>query len=103
MKELFVLVGFAEIVLVIFMQWQYYLKKIIITFAISSLLIGLLLFVQGGLQNNTSLIVLAVLTLLVRFFFIPYYMLSHLGKVYKEKNPNRLSLRGYQLLFPFSL
>ncbi len=98
MKELFVLVGFAEIVLVIFMQWQYYLKKIIVTFAISSLLIGLLLFVQGGLQNNTSLIVLAALTLLVRFFFIPYYMLSHLEKVYKEKNPKQVVSTGTSIV-----
>ncbi len=103
MKELFILVGFAEIVLVIFMQWQYYLKKIIVTFAISSLLIGLLLFVQGGLQNNTSLIVLAALTLAVRFFFIPYFMLSHLGKVYKEKNPKQVISTGASIVISLLL
>ncbi len=103
MKDLFIFVGFAEIVLVIFMQWQYFLKKIIVTFALSSLLIGLLLFVQGGLQNNTSLIVLAILTLAVRFFFIPYYMLSHLGKVYKEKNPKQVIPTGASIVISLLL
>ena len=103
MKELFILVGFAEIVLVIFMQWQYYLKKIIVTFAFSSLLIGLLLFVQGGMQNNMSLIILAVLTLVVRFFFIPYFMLKHLGKFYKEKNPKQVVSTGASIIISFLL
>jgi len=103
MKEIFVLVSFLQVILIIFMQWQYYLKKIIITFALSSLSVGVLLFIQGSLENNVSLIILAFLTLFVRFFFIPWFMLTRLGKLYKEKDPKQVVSTGASIIVSFVL
>ncbi|WP_022670950.1 hypothetical protein [Hippea alviniae] len=90
MKDVYLIIGFLQIVLVIFMQWQVYLKKIIMTFAISSISIAFFLFANGVYLNNTSLLVLAFLTIAVRGLFIPGYMLKKLNSYYKDREPKHV-------------
>ncbi|WP_035589163.1 hypothetical protein [Hippea jasoniae] len=87
MKEFYMIIGFAQILLVIFMQWQIYLKKFVLTFAFSSLLIALFLFANGIYKNSIELLILAALTLLVRAFFIPAYILKKIGTPFKARQP----------------
>lgn len=90
MKELYLIVGFAQIVFVIFMQWQIYLKKIILTFALSSIIIAAFLFLDGIMLNSTNLLILGTLTITIRGFFIPRYMLKMLNSAYKEREPRHI-------------
>ncbi len=90
MKELYLIVGFAQIVFVIFMQWQIYLKKIILTFALSSIIIAAFLFLDGIMLNSTNLLILGTLTITIRGFFIPRYMLKMLNLAYKEREPRHI-------------
>ncbi len=80
MKEAFIIVGFLEITLAIFMQWQIYLKKIVTTFSISSYAISIFLAVDGIVLNNTNLLVLSALTAVIRGFFIPHFIRKKLNK-----------------------
>ncbi len=90
MKDIYLIVGFLQIVFVIFMQWQVYLRKIIITFAISSIAIALFLFSNGTYLNSTNLIILAFLTITVRGVFIPGFMLKRLKTAYKDREPKHV-------------
>ncbi len=90
MKDVYLIVGFLQIVFVIFMQWQVYLRKIIITFALSSAAIAVFLFVNGTYLNSINLIILAFLTIAVRGVFIPYYMLKKLKAPYKDREPRNV-------------
>ena len=74
MRETFALVGFFEILMVLFMQWEIYTKKIITTFSISSYIIALFLFYLGIVQNSPYVIALSLISAFVRGFFIPWYM-----------------------------
>ncbi len=74
MKETFIMVGFLEITLVIFIQWQIYLRKIVATFSLSSYAISIFLFVDGVILNNGNLLILSALTAVVRGFFIPFFI-----------------------------
>jgi len=74
MRETFALVGFFEILMVLFMQWEIYTKKIITTFSISSYVIALFLFYLGIVQNSPYVITLSVISAFVRGFFVPWYM-----------------------------
>ncbi len=85
MKDVYLIVGFLQIVLIIFMQWQIYLKKIIITFAVSSFAIAVFLFVNGTILNSMNLLILASLTIVIRGVFIPLYMLKKLNTQYRER------------------
>lgn len=85
MKDIYLIVGFLQIVLIIFMQWQIYLKKIIITFAVSSFAIAVFLFVNGTILNSMNLLILASLTIVIRGVFIPFYMLKKLNTQYRER------------------
>ncbi len=85
MKDIFLIVGFLEIVLVIFMQWQIYLKKIVNTFSVSSYAISIFLFADGIVLNNTNLLILATLTAAVRGFFIPYFIKKRFKEHYLER------------------
>ncbi len=73
-NEVFALVGFFEIVLILFMQWETYTKKIITTFSISSYVVAAFLFYLGARQEAPYVLVLALITAFVRGFFIPWYM-----------------------------
>ncbi len=74
MEKFFALIGFFEILLVLFMQWEVYTKKIITTFSIASYTIAVFLFYLGIMENKYLVVILAVLTAGVRGFFIPWFM-----------------------------
>ncbi len=80
MEKFFMLLGFAEILLVVFMQWQVYIKKIIITFSISSFILAVFLFILGYYSHENILILIAILTIIVRTLFIPIFMLKTLKR-----------------------
>ncbi len=70
----FLLVGFLEIAMVIFMQWEVYIINIIKTFSISSYLIAILFLVVGFINHENFILILAALTALTRGWFIPFYL-----------------------------
>lgn len=74
MEKIFALVGFFEILLVLFMQWEIYTKKIINTFSLASYIVAAFLFYIGFAGKDIYVIILSVLTAFVRGFFIPWYM-----------------------------
>ncbi len=74
MEKIFALVGFFEILLVLFMQWEVYTKKIINTFSLGSYIIAIFLFYLGVSGHDFLVIILAILTAVVRGFFVPWYM-----------------------------
>lgn len=76
----FLLVGFIEIALVIFMQWEIYITNIIKTFSIGSYLIAILFFIVGFLNNEKYILILAALTALTRGWLIPFYLLRIIRK-----------------------
>ncbi len=80
MERIFALVGFLEIMLVLFIQWEVYIKKIINTFSIGSYVISVFLFYLGFSNGDLFVIVLAILTALTRGFFIPWYMKRRLTR-----------------------
>jgi hydrogenase-4 component E len=80
MEKIFVLVGFFEILLVLFMQWEIYIKKIINTFSIGSYIVAIFLFYLGISSDNILVITLSLLTAATRGFFIPWYMKRRLTR-----------------------
>ena len=74
MGKFFALIGFFEILLVLFMQWEVYTKKIITTFSIASYMIAIFLFYLGIMENKYLVVILTILTAGVRGFFIPWFM-----------------------------
>lgn len=80
MKDFFMLIGFSEILLVIFMQWEVYVTKIVKTFSISSYIISIFLFYLSFVQHSYLVLVLAILTAVIRGFFIPYFILRRLAR-----------------------
>ncbi len=80
MEKVFTLVGFFEILLVLFMQWEVYIKKIITTFSIASYTIAIFLLYLGITENKYLVIILAILTAGVRGFFIPWFMKKRMVK-----------------------
>ncbi len=90
MKEIYLITGFFQIVFVIFMQWQVYLRKIIITFALSSVAIAIFLFLNGIHLDSLNLIILAFLTVAIRGVFIPFYMLEKLKAPHKDREPKHV-------------
>ncbi|WP_291493642.1 hypothetical protein [Desulfurella sp.] len=78
--NVFILIGFIEIVLSIFMQWQNYVSNNIKTFEIQSWILGIFLMYFGVLNNNISIIILSILTILTRAIFIPRYLINTINK-----------------------
>ncbi len=76
----FLLVGFLEIAMVIFMQWEVYITNIIKTFSISSYLIALLFLIVGFINKENYILILAALTALTRGWLIPFYLRRILRK-----------------------
>ncbi len=79
-EKLFLLFTSFQILLVVFIQWQVYIKKNIITFAISSFILAIYLFFLGSAKGESSLIFIAILTIIVRTIFIPRFMIVKLTK-----------------------
>jgi len=92
--EIFVLVGFLEIVLSIFMQWQTYILSNIKTFAIQSWILGIFLMYFGLLNGDMSMIILSLLTIITRAIFIPIYLSNTINKqTYRAReNKHRVSV-----------
>ncbi len=103
MRDLYLIVGFLQIVLVIFMQWQVYLKKVIITFAVSSITIAAFLFANGYHIGSFNLILLAALTVFVRGFFIPAYMIKKLKTPYKERESRHVVSTAASIILSLAL
>ena len=74
------LIGFLEILLIVFMQWQVYIEKIIFTFSVSSLLLGIFLIALGFIEHEHLLFLIAAFTIIVRTFFIPIFMIKTLKR-----------------------
>ncbi len=70
----FLLVGFLEIAMVMFMQWEVYITNIIKTFSISSYLIAVLFIIVGSINKENYILILAALTALTRGWLIPFYL-----------------------------
>ncbi len=70
----FLLVGFLEIAMVMFMQWEVYITNIIKTFSISSYLIAVLFIIVGFINKENYILILAALTALTRGWLIPFYL-----------------------------
>ncbi|OSS41463.1 Hydrogenase-4 component E [Desulfurella amilsii] len=93
-SEIFVLVGFLEIVLSIFMQWQTYILSNIKTFAIQSWILGIFLMYFGLFNGNLSMIILSLLTIITRAVFIPLYLSNTINKqtFRARENKHRVSV-----------
>jgi hydrogenase-4 component E len=92
--EIFVLVGFLEIVLSIFMQWQTYILSNIKTFTIQSWILGIFLMYFGLLNGDMSMIILSLLTIITRAVFIPLYLSNTINKqtFRARENKHRVSV-----------
>ncbi len=65
------LLGFFLIVLALFMQWQIYVTRVIVTFATASMLIAAALLYSGLVSGRLPVVILAALTAVVRGITIP--------------------------------
>ncbi len=74
------LVGFALILLVLFMQWQVYVSRIILTFAFSSVVVAFAFVWQGLSEGRPVLVVPALLTAVIRAALIPVLIVRSLHK-----------------------
>ena len=72
------LLGFFTIVLTLFMQWQIYVTRVAVTFAVSSLLIGAALIYTGVVQDERLVILVGALTATVRGVVIPVLAVNSL-------------------------
>ena len=79
-EKIFLLFTCVQILLIVFIQWQVYIKKNIITFAISSFVLALFLFILGIEKGENTIILIAVLTIIVRTIIIPRYMIVKLQR-----------------------
>ncbi len=79
-EKYFLLFTSIQILLIIFIQWQVYIKKNIITFAFSSFILSIFLLLLGIEKGENSLILTAILTFVVRTIFIPRFMIVKLTK-----------------------
>lgn len=92
--NIFILVGFIEIALSIFMQWQSYVSSNIKTFAIQSWILGIFLMYFGILNSDVSMIILSILTIATRAIFIPRYLINTINKqIFRAReNKHRVSV-----------
>jgi len=90
-NNIFILVGFIQIILIVFMQWQSFISTTIKTFDLSSWILGIFLLAIGIINGESTLIILAILTILTRAIFIPRYLLKtikrDIWRVRETKNP----------------
>lgn len=80
MPSIYGIAGFAIIVLVLLMQWQVYVSRIVLTFAASSMVAALSFAYQGVSSSAPVPIVLAVLTAGIRGVLIPLLIVHNLHK-----------------------
>ncbi len=80
MNDFFMLIGFSEILIVILMQWEVYVTKIVKTFSVGSYIISVFLFYLSFVQHSYLVLALAILTAAIRGFFIPNFILRRLAR-----------------------
>ncbi len=92
-KEIFILVGFLEIVMAIFMQWQVYVASNITTFKYQSWILGIFLLSFGFIDKDVPMVILSLLTIITRAIFIPKYLLNTINKYLfrARENKHRIS------------
>ena len=78
MLSVYSVIGFALIVLALFMQWQVYVEQIVFTFAVSSLVIAAGFAIEGWKSSHSVLLILAALTASVRGVVIPLVIVRSL-------------------------
>jgi len=88
-KEIFILVGFLEIVMAIFMQWQVYVASNITTFKFQSWILGIFLLAFGFIDKDVPMVILALLTIITRAIFIPKYLLNTINKYLFRARENK--------------
>lgn len=71
MTQIIDLLGFFLIVLMLFMQWQIYVTRVVLTFAVSSLLIAATMVYAGITTGAMTTVAIGVLTAAVRGVTIP--------------------------------
>jgi hydrogenase-4 component E len=74
LDEIFILVGFIQIALVAFMQWQIYISSVIKTFSIGSYFLAAFLLAAGYVNHEPYLMALGFLTAVIRGWFIPNFL-----------------------------
>lgn len=74
LNGVFVLVGFIQIALVTFMQWQTYISSVIKTFSIGSYFLAAFLLAAGYVNHEPYLMALGFLTAVIRGWFIPSFL-----------------------------
>jgi hydrogenase-4 component E len=79
-ENIFLLTACLIILLDVFIQWQVYIKKNIITFSINSLILAIFLFILGYKNSEQSFYLISILTIIVRVIFIPRFMVIRLTK-----------------------
>lgn len=80
LDSIYLLLGFVEIALVIFIQWQLYTINIIRTFSIGSFLMATFFLVAGLVFKEVYILALAFLTAIARGWFIPWFLLKTLKR-----------------------
>lgn len=74
LNDIFFFVGFVQIALVVFMQWQIYISSVIKTFSIGSYFLAAFLFTAGYVNHQPYLMALGVLTAVTRAWLIPSFL-----------------------------
>ncbi|MCL4511279.1 MAG: hydrogenase 4 membrane component (E)-like protein [Bacteroidetes bacterium] len=80
LDSIYLLLGFVEIALVIFIQWQLYTINIIRTFSIGSFLMAAFFLVAGLVSKEVYILTLAFLTAVARGWFIPRFLVKTLKR-----------------------
>lgn len=78
MLAVFGITGFVIVVLALFIQWQVYVSRIVLTFAASSMVVALSLLYQGISSGAVAPLVLSVLTAGIRGVLIPILIVRNL-------------------------
>jgi len=86
MNHIFEILGFLLIVFTLVMQWEQHVRRIIILFAASSLVIALFLVLLGLNRPGEEymLFILAGLTIIVRGITIPVVMNRALNRLHNK-------------------
>jgi hydrogenase-4 component E len=86
MTHAFEVIGFLLIVLTLLMQWELYVKGVILLFAVSSFLVATFLVLLGISRpgENYLLFILAGLTVSIRGLVIPIILTKSLRSMYRK-------------------
>ncbi len=89
MQSVYGITGFIIIILGLFLQWQVYVSRIVLTFAVSSMVVAFSFAYQGIATSTVVPIVLAVLTAGIRGVLIPLLIGRNLHETSWRARENR--------------